>query len=153
MDRQNIDQDRVDFWRADYEAQTAYAPYADPLPGSHLKLDDDVFWLADFPVRVVWGTDNPSFFLGYCPDIFGDYAVPLQAEYITDRAPADPQETPMPIYPVQQQQQQRQPTAADKHNGKKKALQAALKSLPPEAAKKAREKIRALQPDLLGKDE
>lgn len=100
VDRQNIDQDRVDYWRADYETLPGYEAYGEPLPGSVLKHDDDVFWLDNFPVRVIWGTDDPNVFLGYCPDIFGDMAVPLQAEYIQDRAPVDPQDLPaMPIYP------------------------------------------------------
>lgn len=99
MERQDIDQERVEFWRADYQTQPAYADYSEPLPGSRLKLDDDVMWLSGFPTRVIWGTDDPAIFLGYCPDIFGDYAVPMQAEYIEDRAPVDPEDLPaMPIY-------------------------------------------------------
>lgn len=104
MDRHNIDQDRVDYWRADFQGQPGYAAYGEPCPGSVLKLDDDLYWIStDFPVRVVWGTDDPAVFIGYCPDIYGDLPVPLQAEYITDRAPVDPQDLPaMPIYPEEQ---------------------------------------------------
>lgn len=155
MDRStDIDQARVDFWRADYESQPAYEEHGEPLPGSNLKHDDDVLWLDFFVCRVIWGTDDPTTFLGYSND-FGDYAVPLQAEYITDRAPLDPQETPMPIYPVQQQQQQRQATPAPKGGSahdKKKALQAVLKLLKPEDAKRVRELVRSKKPELLEKE-
>lgn len=143
MDRLNISQSRVDELRA--EQQTLTPDYADPAPASALKLDDDVEWLGFAMMRVVWGHEDPDYFIGYSPDIFGEYGISVEAQYVTDRAPADPEETPMPIYPQQQQQRQ----AAKKKHDKKAALQHVLKQLDPEHAKKVRELVKQHKPELL----
>lgn len=99
MDRsETIDQAAVEIWRAYYELEPAYAAYGDPVPSSYLKLDDDVMW-GGVPLRVVWGCDDPFSFLGYNQDIFGDSVPSFDARLIDDRAPADPEEEPLPIFP------------------------------------------------------
>ena len=105
MDRITIDQDRINELRSD--CQNDYPDKSAPLPGTALKLDDQVMWLGFAQLQVLWGYEMSTFFCGYCPDMFGDAVAIVEGEYITDRAPADPQETPMPIYPQQQQQRQK----------------------------------------------
>lgn len=147
MDRiADIDQSRVLYWRNDYQNQPAYAAYSKPCPATVLKHDDDVLWLGVLPVRVIWGTDDPNTFLAYGND-FGDTAAPLEHQYITDRAPADPEETPMPI--AAQQQRQAQHTEYNP----KKAVQRLLKHLAPEPAKKVRALFKERKPELLDDDE
>jgi len=144
MDRYTMNQSRVDTLRG--EQQLVLPTYETPLPGTALKLDDDVLWLGFAPVRVVWGFDEPDRFLGYSPEELGglgDYVVPLEGQYITDRAPLDPQETPMPVYPQQAQQPQH-----TKHEPKK-ALQRVLKLLKPHDAKRVRALVREKFPHLL----
>lgn len=104
MERFTVDQERVEELRTQLEGD--YPGKSTPLPGTALKLDDQVMWLDFAPMHVLWGYDLDTFFCGYCPDIFGDAAAIVEGEYVTDRAPLDPQETPMPIYPQQQQQRQ-----------------------------------------------
>lgn len=144
MDRLTFDEERVEELRD--ELRDNYADYEKPLPGTPLKNGDDVMWLDFFPMRVLWGHDHPDYFNGYCPEYFGDAACNVEGHYITDRAPADPEETPMPIYPQQQRQEQHH-----KHD-KKKALQHVLKQLSPDAAKKVRALVRSKKPELLDKD-
>lgn len=148
MDRLSLDQERVEELRT--ECGTNYPGKDTPLPGTALKLDDDVIWLGLFPMRVVWGYDLETMFSGFSPEWFGDSIAVVEGQYITDRAPADPAETPMPIYP--QQQQQRQAVGADgqpsKHD-KKAALQHLLKQLEPTAAKRVRELVKEKRPELL----
>lgn len=144
MERLNINQARLEELRL---TQSVPLPdYAEPLPGTALKLDDDVMWLEFAPMRVVWGIDDPGRFQGYSPDIFGDLLVSVEGQYINDRAPADPEETPMPIYP--QQAQQRQPAGQKKHDPKR-ALQDLLKQLTPEYQQKVRALVREKRPELL----
>jgi hypothetical protein len=147
MDRLNVSQTRVLELRA--ECEGLYPGYDKPLPGTALQLDDDVMWLDMFPMRVVWGHDGADAFNGYCPDFFGEGYCNVEGVYITDRAPADPNETPMPVYP--QQQQQRQTSGGLKHD-RKRALQHVLKQLDPEQAKKVREYVRGQRPELLDEE-
>lgn len=134
MQRLSLNQTTVEALRAD--AQTGYPGRSEPLPGTALKLDDDVWWLDLVGARVLWGYDTDEYFTAYCPDWFGDALVLLQGVYITDRAPADPEETPMPVYPQQQQQRQ------GKHDARSKEQQLKdLIKLQPDSAvaKKMRE--------------
>lgn len=124
---------------------SAYPGKDTPLPGTALKLDDDVMWLGCIPLRVCWGYDTPEYFHGYNPDFDVDACAYYEGQYITDRAPADPQETPMPIYPQQAQQKQ---AAHDKHDPKR-ALHDLLKRLSPEAQKKVRKLVQEARPELL----
>ncbi len=154
MDRLNLDETRVTELRADMESN--YPGYGTPCPGSVLKIDDDVLWLEGiFPMRVLWGHDHPDFFNGYCPEYFGDLTVNVEGHLVTDRAPADPNETPMPIYPETQQrrgQQQQQPQHGKHKHDATKALHHLLKQLDPPHAKKVRALVKAKRPELLDKD-
>jgi hypothetical protein len=96
MERLSLDQQRVEELRAEWQGY--YPDNAKPCPGSSLKLDDDVAWQG-MHLRVVWGHDDPHFFNAYGPDYFGDAVVNLDGRLITDRAPANPEEEPMPIWP------------------------------------------------------
>lgn len=153
-----INQADVDRHRA--TLQTSYEGYDKPCPGSVLDHDDDVQWLGFISARVIWGYDDPNYFYAYCPEYFGDSPVPLDVGYVNDRAPADESETPMPLFPtsqvVQQQQQQNQrPDDKGKGKGRGKctdergALEYALSQLSPKERKAARDKIRAVRPDLV----
>jgi hypothetical protein len=142
MDRlTNIDQG--DFDRILAECQRDYPSFGDPLPGTALKLNDDIMWLGVIPARVLWGHDDPEAFNSYNAEYFGETNAVLEGQYITDRAPADAQETPMPIYPQQAQQPQRV-----KHD-KKAALKKLLKQLQPEHQKKVRALFKQKKPELL----
>lgn len=153
---QNLDQSRIDFHRG--VAQQNYPDYAKPCPGTYLKVDDDVQWLGFVDGRVLWGHDEPQYFFLYAPDIFGDVAVPVDVGYVNDRAPADPQESPLPIFePSPQYAQQPGARDAQKSKGKTKTadasearrvLQETLKKLPKENAKQAREYIRTHRADI-----
>lgn len=144
MDRLNLNQARIEELRIEIQEWPVYADKSTPLPGTALKLDDDVEWLGLFPMRVLWGYETPDYFFAYCPDI-GDVYSYFEGTYITDRAPADPEETPMPVYP--QQQQQRQEGKA-KHDPKR-ALHDLLKRIPPEAQKRVHEIVKRKRPELL----
>ncbi len=143
MERLNIDQARLEELRL--TQSTPLPSYSEPLPGTALKLDDDVMWLGFAPMRVAWGIDDPGSFQGYSPDIFGDMLVAVEGQYITDRAPKDPSETPMPIYPQQAQQKQPQKQEYDP----KRALRDLLKRLPHDAQKRVRALVQEKRPELL----
>lgn len=148
MDRMNLDETDVESARA--TARDTLPDYEEPLPGSNLKVYDDIRWYDVVDGRVLWGTDNPTFFYVCNPDVFGPQPVQLGADGITDRAPADPNETPMPIYPVQQFAQQ--PGVHDK--GKKKgdpkaAIRKVLAQLDHEHQKKFRALVKEKAPHLL----
>lgn len=145
MDRLTLNQADTEEQRDVLRNSPEYGAYSTPLPGTALKQDDDVMWVGALPMRVLWGTDSPDIFAGYSPETFGpDTYVFVEGIYITDRAPADPQETPMPIYP----QQAQQPQGKTKHDPKR-ALQRLLKQLKPEYAKKVRALVKAKKPELL----
>jgi hypothetical protein len=151
MERLTLDTGDVDRIRT--EVQTAYPSYGDPCPGSALKVDDDVMWLDVFEMRVLWGHDDAAYFNGFSPEWFGETNVVVAGEYVTDRAPADPMETPMPIYPEPMQARaaaDAKTTAPKAHKrDEKKALQHVLKQLSPEQAQKARALVKAKRPELL----
>lgn len=138
----NINQE--DFDRVRAECQRDYPGKSTPLPGTALKLDDDVLWVDVIPVRVLWGHDDPAAFNSWNADIFGPTNIVLEGQYITDRAPADPNESPMPVYPQQAQQKQH-----GKPYDPKRALHDLLHRLDHEAQKKVRALVKAKRPDLL----
>ncbi len=142
MERLTLSQTRVDELRT--EQQTLEPEYEQPAPGSALKLDDDVMWLEFAPMRIVWGHQDAGMFVGDCPDVCGEYGSSVDGHYVTDRAPADPNETPMPVWP----QQAQQPQHGKKHDPKR-ALQHVLKQLDPEHQKKVRALVKAKKPELL----
>jgi len=168
MERLEIDQARVDELRA--EQQAYYTDCAEPLPGSFLKLDDDVLWLGEFPMRVVWGYEMDQFFQGYCPGGFGDVCVIVEGALISDRAPKNAEEPSLPIYPEPEPEpepEQQQQSAGDEKAHKKKRDQKPSTPAPltledkrrivamtlcrigDEAQKRAREKLRETHPELL----
>jgi len=63
-----------------------------------LKVGDDVI-CAGIPLRVVAPARGRGYFSGYYSPWFGETLVPIEARYVTERAPLDPNETPMPIIP------------------------------------------------------
>lgn len=65
---------------------------------SALKAGDDVI-CAGMPLRVAGPARGRGYFSGYYEPWFGDAVVPIEAAYVTERAPADSGETPMPIIP------------------------------------------------------
>lgn len=65
-----------------------------------LKENDDVMIGGAFPVRVIGAARNRSFFAAHYPPFFGNDVVPINVEGVTDRAPADPNEPPMPVIPA-----------------------------------------------------
>jgi hypothetical protein len=144
MDRLNIDQSIVDALRTQVSQVGPYIGKSTPLPGTALKLDDDVMWLDVLPMRVLWGYEMDEYFHAYCPDMDLDGYSYFDGIYVTDRAPVDSQETPMPIYP----QQAQQPQGKMKHDPKR-ALQSLLKRLAPDAAKRVRQLVKARRPELL----
>jgi hypothetical protein len=123
MDRfTNVDQERVEYHRQ-VEHEQASAPtnedddladprdrrnrehvayYEDASSGEWLpmalKRDDDVV-CNGLPMRVVGPARDRSYFNGYYNEWFGDMLFPIAAQYIEERAPADPNETPMPLFP------------------------------------------------------
>ncbi len=144
MDRmQNVNQ--TDFDRIRAECQRDYPGKSEPLPGTALKLDDDVLWLGVIPVRVLWGYDDPDFFNAFNAEMLGTTNFVLEGQYIEDRAPADPQETPMPIYPQQAQQPQH---GKQKHD-RKAALKRLLDQLPHDAEQRVRKLVHEKRPALL----
>lgn len=110
----NIDQERVDYWRQ-YNVDGAAVRHedddlppeerrdrADVLPGSVLKRDDDVIIAEVIPMRVIGPARGGNVIFGYYPDWFGDDAIGFEitpTTIITDRAPFDTEEDPMPIFP------------------------------------------------------
>ncbi len=137
MDRLTIDQTRIDELRA--LAEENWPGKNEPCPGSNLKLDDDVFWVF-CNLRVIWGYDLDTFCCAYAPNLeFGDELIIIEAAYISDRAPADPQESPLPIYPQAQQQQQRQ-AAKPANQPTPEKLRALIKMQPSKEAQHAMRK-------------
>ena len=166
MERLEIDQAMVDQLRE--ELRRALPEFEEPLPGSVVKQDDDILWLGFAPGRVVWGSDAPDYVYFFSPDIFSPNSCAcVPAEYITDRAPVDPSEAPLPIYPDdggEEQAQQASPDGNERQMGgerrrarreysiqqAREAVAAVLAALPSDDARAfARERIRAKRPELL----
>lgn len=63
-----------------------------------LKRGDHVN-CAGLPLVVVGPARGRTYFSGYYAPWFGDAIIPIEAAYTYERAPEDPQETPMPIIP------------------------------------------------------
>jgi hypothetical protein len=155
MDRITVNETKCEAQRQ--AAEAAYPNKSDPCPGTRLELNDDVLWLGFINARVLWGHDEAASFCGYAPDIFGEdvYAV-LDVGYVSDRAPADPEAEPLPIFDPQQQLAQqpdakrglkpraKNPDAAEV----KRVLTELLATLPPEARKKARAYIKQHRGDI-----
>jgi hypothetical protein len=65
-----------------------------------VKQDDDVMIADSFSVRVLGPARDRRYFAAYKPEWFGRSIIPIEASAITDRAPLDSGETPMPIRPT-----------------------------------------------------
>lgn len=171
MERFPIDMQRVQELR-EY-AQSNYPDGATILPGSVLKPDDQVLWLEIAPVHILWGA-APDTFCAYAPDLFGDLLCELpvgyQAEYISDRAPADPTEQPMPVYqdePPPEQMQQGENDDSERQMGgehrrkhhhatlqeQRQAVAQVLAQLTDEQRAQAAAKIREKRPELVAQEQ
>lgn len=69
---------------------------------SALKVGDDVLCGGFVPVRVAGPARGRSLFSGYYEPWFGsEMLVPIDVQYVSDRAPLDSSETAMPVIPVE----------------------------------------------------
>jgi hypothetical protein len=112
MDRldADVDQERVEYWRQKNHDDAATLDQdlpeedrrdrAECLVGSNLKPDDDALIVDCIPFRVVGPGTGRNVVLGYYPPWFGDEAVGFEIfdGDLTDRAPKDPAEEPLPIF-------------------------------------------------------
>ena len=112
----DIDQERVEYWRKISvdaalagldndlpEEQRRSRP--EVLPGSFVKRDDDILLFDCIPLHVVGPGRGLDGVLAYYPPWFGDDCVQfaIGPNDITDRAPADGEEDPMPAWPEEGQ--------------------------------------------------
>lgn len=67
-------------------------------PSSRVKRDDDVLVGGYERVRVIGPAREESWFYALQETPWGNYDVPYDGKNITDRAPADPEEEPQPIF-------------------------------------------------------
>lgn len=75
-----------------------FATAAGTWQPTRLKRGDHVLVLGVLRVVVAMPARNRQRFLAYAPDVFGDDALrPIEWSAVTDRAPADPTESPMPL--------------------------------------------------------
>lgn len=148
MDRLTFDTTRVEELRDEFR-NGPLVDYEKPCPASALQVDDDVMWLGFIPMRILWGHDHPDYFNGYAPEVMGDTGCNVDGHYVEDRAPADPNETPMPVWPQQAQQRQAHGDKKPHKHDKKAALKHLLSQLDPEHQKKVRALVKAKKPELL----
>jgi hypothetical protein len=126
------------------------AYYQDPstsewLPTA-LKRDDDVIWAGVIPSRVVGPAEGREWLQVYHPDL-GDMVYPIHWSYVSDRAPLDTQEAPLPIGPSEPQSMMRVAASAEgaamqpKHEkgDAREQLEAAIAHLTPEQQKTVRQ--------------
>lgn len=84
----------------DQRTREHIAYYEDDVGDWHpteLKRDDDIEYQGAIPLRVIAPARERTNYITWCPWI--DDALIVYPEYVTDRAPIDPLETPMPIIP------------------------------------------------------
>lgn len=153
-------------------AKTNNPQSAEPLPGSNLKVGDQVLWLDFCRAQVIWGGTEPTTFVGYSPLDFGDFPADLPAgdrgSYFDDRAPVDPQESPFPIYPEDPPPEPQQQQSDERGHGQqmgghtqhgarrgytleqaREAVKQLLERLPEEHREKARAAIHNRKPEYL----
>lgn len=172
MERFDVDPERLVELRAQAAANYPANAGVELLPGSVLKIDDQIFWLGFAALHVVApAVPEAGIIVTYGPESFGDIAVEIpvgvDAEYISDRAPADPTEQPMPIYPdgPPEQQQQGESDDAERQMGGKRrthhhatlqeqrdAVAKVLAQLPDADKQRATERIRKARPELVAQD-
>lgn len=154
----DIDQERIDYWR---QINHDLAPSEDTdlpadqqrdraevIPGSNLKRDDDILIWDSIPLRIIGPGRGTDVVLAYYPPWFGDYAMTFELnphESVTQRAPFDTEEEPMPIFiePLARSAQAAQPAEATKEgkHGKEKRLKEFLKAQPPETQKQLKKAL------------
>jgi hypothetical protein len=76
-----------------------------------LKRGDHVI-CGGLPLVVIGPARDRRFFNGYYYPWFGDSVIPIEALYVYERAPEDPNETPMPIIPIEEPPPAEEPPAA-----------------------------------------
>lgn len=169
MERFEVNMERVEELR-DW-ARGNYPSGATILQGSVLKQDDQILWLGMAPCHVLWGAGVDTFCV-YSPDCFGDLLAEVpcgwQAEYISDRAPVNPEEPPLPIFPEGQpppeQMQQADADESERQMGDEKqrhkatlqeqrqAVAQVLAQLTDEQRAQAAAKIREKRPELVAQE-
>lgn len=104
-----IDDDGFDIWDPEVEGglyvdrcdrpHLAYYQAADGrwVPSS-IKINDDVMLWGCIPARVCGPACNRTYFSVYNQNWFGNMTLPVEITAVSDRAPADPEEEPMPLY-------------------------------------------------------
>lgn len=174
MERFDVDPERLVELRAQAAANYPANAGVELLPGSVLKIDDQIFWLGFAALHVVApAVPEAGIIVTYGPESFGDIAVEIpvgvDAEYISDRAPADPAEQPMPIYPdgppdPEQQMQQAQEDDSERQMGgtrhrhkatlqeQRQAVAQVLAQLTDEQRAHAAAKIREKRPELVAQE-
>lgn len=170
MERFDVDPERLVELRAQAAANYPANAGVELLPGSVLKIDDQIFWLGFAALHVVApAVPEAGIIVTYGPESFGDIAVEIpvgvDAEYISDRAPADPTEQPMPIYPdgPPEQQQQGESDDAERQMGgtkhrhatlqeQRQAVAQVLAQLTDDQRAQAVGKIRAKRPELIAQE-
>lgn len=65
--------------------------------GCRVQRDDDVLY-SEFPLRVIGPARGQGWFFALLEVPWGFTTTPLEGQYITDRAPADPEDEPLPIF-------------------------------------------------------
>jgi hypothetical protein len=171
MDRlTGIDQEALEIQRAEQVAAAATEDTdlppearrdrAEVIAGSILKRDDDIVW-AGVPMRVVGPARDEDFLIGRYDPWCGNMLLPVNWQDISDRAPADPNDTSsLPIFPEEQLQARIAASAAKKahkepahkvEHDQHAALRALIQRLPHKEQKHAREVFK--QHGLLGKDD
>lgn len=96
MERLTFDNELVQVQRD--KCRAAYPP--EDIAGTLLKPGDDIMFAGFLPLRVLWGHPSPGHASGYNAERFGESIITFACAQVTDRAPLDPFETPMPIYLV-----------------------------------------------------
>lgn len=108
---EQVDQERIEYWRQyNVDAAATEDQVLDPLDrrdredviaGTYLKRDDDILLAGSIPVRIVGPGSGRLVLIAMNEDWFGDEALGFEITPgdVTDRAPVDPEETPMPIAP------------------------------------------------------
>lgn len=122
MDRltsEEIDQSRIEYWRAlnhnsSAEQDTELDPLdrrdrADVIVPSFLKRDDDIeIAPLQIKTRIIGPGSGRLMALIYYPPWFGDEAIAIQLQPgdISDRAPVDEEEDPLPVWPEPEEEEE-----------------------------------------------
>lgn len=123
MERFEVDMEYMQAMRAELRESR---PGPDvPLPGSNVKLDDQLLWLGCVPAHVLWRGDSEEEFIAYTPELGMDrMGLPAgtRGEWIYDRAPINPDEPPLPIYPPLEPPPEQPQQALDDQGGPERQM-------------------------------